>query len=398
MDGLIILLLTWVLLIDTINGFFKLNFTDLDLPISQLYKLLVIALVCLRLLVKKQFIFLFPALILLLIAPTLGQIVMGNSPDLVADITKTIKYLTPVLFYIYFSSLFREGTAGLDKWLTRFILISFLILASNILLKWFGLGFPLYKGGQLGSKGFFYAGNEISGLLLILYAIMAYNLNLKKKQVAYWLFFAFNLYLAFYLGSKTAIGGILIIAFLLKIDLIKILSSAKRFSELLVTILIVLPVILVLAYQYFISSEIFQKRILFFSEKFDLTTLILSQRNIYLEEAFARFSNEYNFIEKWIGVGFSSYMENVRKSVEMDLFDILFTHGIIGLMIFATLITWVFMYSYRNLQSPRFMHARLTFVMGILLLLISTLVGHTFSSGMAGIFIGYIFALGHKRS
>lgn len=398
LDKLIIFLLTWVMLIDTINGYFKLNFSDLNLPISQGYKFLIIAFVSFRILGKKQFYNMVPLLFLILVAPTFIQYAAGNSPDLFTDFTKSIKYLTPVVFYIYFSCIYKEGSSDLNRWLNRFILISFIILVANIFLKWFGLGFSLYKGGQLGSKGFFYAGNEISGVLLILYAIIAYRFIRENKQIKFWLFFILCLYAAFYLGSKTAIAGILITAFFIKINLAKIFRSSKRIGNVLIMGVIVLPLVLVLAIKGFVSSEIFQKRIMFFSEKFDMTTLILSQRNVFLDQAFTSYWHQYNLLEKILGVGQSTYMKAVEKSVEMDFFDLLFTHGIVGVLIFLLLIIWVLLYSYKYAQRSSFGYARLTFIMAVLLFFISTLVGHTFSSGMAGIFIGYIFALGFKRT
>ena len=85
---------------------------------------------------------------------------------------------------------------------------SFIIIVLNIFLRLFGFGFPMYglNGLEIGSKGFFYAGNEISATLLIVSSFLMYWFKLFNKKDTvfdYWIYnntnwFIYHLKLQFY--------------------------------------------------------------------------------------------------------------------------------------------------------------------------------------------------------
>ena len=89
------------------------------------------------------------------------------------------------------------------------MLFSFLIIALNISLKLFGLGFAMYTMDSLeiGSKGYFYAGNEVSGVLLILASFLMYWYQLFDKKMLFILVGILSVLTGLYLTSKTAILG-----------------------------------------------------------------------------------------------------------------------------------------------------------------------------------------------
>jgi hypothetical protein len=266
-----------------------------------------------------------------------------------------------------------------------------------VLLKLVGLGYPIYPYGNLGSKGFFFAGNEISSLFLVLYALLSFRLLLKGKEYQFWALFLYAIFTAFLLSSKTAIAGVILIMLLLKISPAKIVNSIKRMSNFLIAALIIAPIVLIILVNKFIASPVFQNRILFFAEKMDLFTLILSSRNVFLNKAYKIYIDKYSFIEKVAGVGQTTYVQRVGKTVEMDFFDILFAYGLIGATLFL-LLAYLLIRSIRKIKKQRISrHAKLAYIMTIFIIVLSTITGHTFSSGMAGIFLGYIFAVHFKK-
>jgi hypothetical protein len=72
----------------------------------------------------------------------------------------------------------------------------------------------------------------------------------------------------------------------------------------------------------------------------------------------------------------------------MDLFDIFFTYGIIGVLLFLFSIS-IHLYNTRISKS---IASSYSFNIGLILFLISNFTGHTFGSGMAGIFIGFVMS------
>jgi len=397
LDYLIVFLLTYVLLIDSFNGYIKLSVSnDLPVSISQIYKTGLIILILVRLYKNATSILWVFMVSILLLFPTFIQIVKGSSVNLKDDILKIIKYLTPLVFYFYFYKLYMINNLKLNKKLFFFIKVSYLIIVINLLLKIVGLGYSVYSG-NIGSKGYFYAGNEISGVLIITYAIIAYQLILEKKIKHFWLLFIFTINVAFMLSSKTAVFGIILISLLIKFRLMVILSSIKKMSKLIIHGSLFLPIGIYFLYRMILNSDVFQNRILFFYQRMDIVTVLLSSRNVFFKKAFDVYLNKYNFIEKLIGVGQSSYEKIVDKTIEIEFIDIFFTYGFLGLCLFIGHLLMVFNSSRRLKKDIAFSHARLTFLTLIILTVISSIAGHIFSSGMAGVFIGYVFAIQHLK-
>ena len=385
------MLLSMVLLIDSTNGYLKLTGSAFAFPLSQLYKTAILLLMLLRLHRKVLYLLVTAVVFLLLLFPTFVQIIQGSSVSIYSDGLKIIKYLTPFVCFIYFRELFLQDDSRIVRRLFTFIKISYVIIVGNVLLKFVGLGFPLYRSG-IGSKGYIYAGNEISSVFLIIYGILAYGFLIRKKMLHFWIFFAFTANIAFVLGSKSAILGIVIITLLMKIRPYAILSSFKKLSKFLIIGFFLIPIGVFLFVQKVMSSELFQNRIMYYYERVDILTLLLSSRNLYLEKVYEVYKNEYNVIEKLIGIGQSTYEEITAHSIEMEFLDFFFTFGVLGLVLFVGVIVLAYQLFNMRKQIVKYPYARLAYISFVLLVVISSLAGHVFSSGIAGIFIGFIFA------
>lgn len=330
--------------------------------------------------------------------PTFIQILQGKEVSLYSDGLKIIKYLTPFLCFIYFREVFLQNSKTTINKLFLFVKFSYVVVVANVLLKFIGLGFPLYRGG-IGSKGYIYAGNEISTVFLILYAILGYRLLEQNKKISFWLFFGFTVNIAFVLGSKSAILGIVLMTLIMKIRLRAILSSFKKTVTFLIAGTIIIPIGIFWFVNRFMSSDLFQNRILYYYNKVDILTLLLSSRNLYLEKTYNTFKKEYNLIEKFFGIGQSKYEEMVEDTIEIDFLDFFFAYGIVGLIIFLVVMFLTFQLLKKRKDFSEHPYARLAYVSFLLLITISSLAGHVFSSGIAGIFIGFVFSLTYlKRS
>lgn len=392
LDKSIIYLMLFLLPIDMVNGFLLTNNIILPISISQAFKMLIVLLIFLNLAKYPKQFFLSIFIILVLMVPSFFQLFKNLDFSLLMnDLIKITKYVIPIFAFLFFRNYLKKNTSRLVFKLVNF---SYFILVINILLKHLGIGYPMYSFGDIGSKGFFYAGNEISALLLILSSIVSFNIWNQNKYV-YVLIALLNVIVALTISSKTSVFGIILLHILIPIKrptLQKI--NVRLFLNAFIIVLIALPPLVYFSWSYVKATSIYN-RLAYFYDKFDFFTFLLSNRNVFLKDSFKVYLEDYSFLEKIIGVGQSTYEQmNDFKLVEIDIADILFTYSFIGLFLFITTLLFVLLQAYLfSKNAEKYPYANLVLLMLFFLFIISTTAGHVFSSGMAGIFIGLLFSL-----
>lgn len=380
--------------VDMLNGILLKKGINLPMSIGQLYKLIILAFLFFRFIFKPKLLVFSLGLTFLLFLPSIYQAVKQlNAEFLFDDIIKISKYLAPLFSFLFFVDFIKRAEEPGIRKLIKLARFSYLVLAGNILLKYVGLGSPMYEFGSIGSKGFFYAGNEISALLVILSSIIAFNLWQNKKRVQYFLFWAFTLFIGLTISSKTGVVGIALVFLLIPLKRPSIKLSIGRLMFFLGAILIVIPLAFYLSWK-FIQGTAFYIRLQYFSAKFDLWTFLLSNRNVFFYDAYKKFITEYSVIEKIFGVGQGQYeLINNGSIVEVDFADILFAYGIIGLLYFLIIMVFLLIQAMRFSKNNKYIFANFVLLMTLVLLAISSTAGHVFSSGMAAVFIGLLFSL-----
>jgi len=393
---LIVYLLFLSLPFDMLNGILLNKGIILPVSVAQVYKFIIIILFFCSFFFNPNSLVVTSTLFLLLILPTVYQYTKLNNSvelNLFSDIVKIFRYLMLVLSFFFFVPLLKKNNQNANKVLFRIVFLSYIILAGNVFIKYIGFGYPMYEFGDIGSKGYFYAGNEISALLVILSSIIAMNLWREKKKGLYVLFFLLTALVGLGISSKTGLFGIIITFLLIPL---KPVSFKTRLGNIFITsiiILITIPFILYFAWEYIKTTEMFV-RLVYFYDKHDLLTFLFSSRNVYLSDAFNVYMQEYNQIEKLIGVGQTKYEYlNDGKIVEIDILDIFFAYGLIGLLLFLGLIGFLLAQAKRFARNRKYPYASFVFLMLLILLAISSSAGHVFSSGMSAVFIGFLFSL-----
>ncbi|TXK78514.1 O-antigen ligase family protein [Mesonia sp. K4-1] len=392
LDKLIICMMFLLLPVDMVNGVFLTNGIILPISVSQALKLVIVLLIFFSLIRYPKQLFLLFFLIIVLLIPSFFQILKSfNVVFLVDDLIKINRYIIPFYGFFFFQNYFKNNSGSL---VFKMIHFSYFVLVVNILLKHVGLGYPMYEFGDIGSKGFFYAGNEISALLLILSSIISFNLW-SRNRIFYVVIALFNIFVALSIASKTSVFGILLIHILIPIKRPTVKKiNLKALSNVSIISMLSLPAIIYFGWAFVKRSNLYN-RISYFYDKFDFLTFILSNRNVFLKDSFKVYTQDYNFLEKIIGVGQTTYEQlNDDRLVEIDIVDIFFTYSFIGLSIFimALLFIWLqaIMFS-KNIN--KYPYANFVLMMLIMLIAISSTAGHVFSSGMAGIYIGLLFSL-----
>lgn len=394
LDSYILLIMFLLLPIDMLNGIFLKNGIVLPLSIGQFFKIIILLFVLVRLSIKPaKLIFVFASFSLLL-APTFYQLYIGNKGvSLLFDIIKISKYITPLVCFMFFVDVIKNDHQKNINLIFKLVNFSYLILIGNIFLKYIGLGYPMYEDGKIGSKGFFYAGNEISALLIILSSIIAYRLWMNNSKLKYFLFLLLNIVVGVTVSSKTAILGVIIVFLLLPIRGSFIKINIKNLLIIVSSVFVIIPSIIIYYWDYILKSSIF-KRLNYFWNEVDILTFLLSNRNNFFNDAFDIYKENYNLFEKTIGVGQSRYEYlNNNITVEIDIIDIFFSLGFIGLILFLLFNVYLFIQSINFKRTQINIYSSFVFLMGFILFIISTTAGHVYSSGMPAVFIGLLFSL-----
>lgn len=379
---------------DMLNGFLLQNNVNLPISLGQLFKLLILFFLFLRLLFYPRALFVSIVLTLLLLIPTIYQLIIGFEKSFVfADIIKISKYLTPVFSFVFFVNFIKSYEEKGLALLLKLVKFSYIVLIGNIFLKYVGLGYPMYEFGNIGSKGFFYAGNEVSALLIIVSSILGYQLWSQNSRLNYLLFVVLSLFAGLTVSSKTGTVGLLIVFILIPMKRPSLKLNIKKGLIFIVSILTLVPLFIYGAWRSIQNTDL-MIRLVYFSRKFDFLTFILSNRNVYFRQAYQTFLRKYDILEKIIGVGQTKYEHlNIISIVEIDFADILFAFGILGLLYFVLLMLFLIVQAIRFSKSTNYPYSNFVLLMILVLLGISSTAGHVYSSGMAAVFIGLLFSL-----
>lgn len=394
LDTFIIVLMFALLPIDMINGFLLTNNVNLPISLGQLHKLAILFFLFIRFLFYPQQLLIAVGTSFLLLIPTIYQLTIGFSePFLFADIIKVSKYLTPLYAFLFFARYIKQAGKKEYILLLKFIKFSYVVLAGNILIKLLGFGYPMYEFGDIGSKGFFYAGNEVSALLIVISSILGIHIWKNFHWSRYLLFTLFTLFVGFTIGSKTGVLGLIIMFTLVPLKPLSFVVNIKKMISFGTAVLILIPIALYSMWRAIQETDL-MIRITYFSQKFDMLTFLLSNRNVFLQDAWRAYRLKYEGIEKIIGVGQAKFewLTNDR-TVEIDVIDIFFAYGIIGVSLLILLLGILIAQASKFSRNGDHPFANFDLLMCILLIAISSTAGHVFSSGMAAIFIGLLFAL-----
>ncbi len=392
-DNLIIFIMFALLPVDMLNGFLLHNGINLPISIAQLFKISLILLIFFRLLfIPKKLLIVFILFLLLLIPSLIELIFLGNYNLLFPDLIKITRYLMPLICFLFFVEVIKNRNERQFKKLINLVKFSYLVLIFNVLIKYVGFGYSNYDYADIGSKGYFFAGNELSVLLIILSSIIGFQIWKKEKKIQYYLFLLLTMFVGLTMATKTGILGVLIVFFLIPIKLSLVKFNIKRLKLLVVTLVIIFPLIIVFSWRFIKISPIFI-RYSHFYQKLDLITFILSDRNNYVKEAMSNYNKEYSLVNKIVGVGQTRFKQINSHIIEIDFLDIFFAYGFMGLFLFLFILYYIAKQAKRFKLFRVYPYANFVFLMLCVLFSISSFAGHVFGSGMAAVFIGLLFSL-----
>lgn len=303
----------------------------------------------------------------------------------------TIFYLPSIIIFL--------NKVNIDKkyFNLKIVMFTYLIYLNLIIVPYlfkYGNYANNFYEGKNGFYGLFYGGNEISNILVIMLPLVIEYLVQEKSYFLIGLTFIELLLCIYLVGTKTLILGSIIISiyFLFKYlrPVYKSLNNKKKYSLWTLLILLIIGTIILLPkmavtkniirainYYGFNLNNIFSLN--------GLDKLIFSSRL----EALGKVSNLYlnsPLINILMGLG-KSYV-NTFKGIEIDIFDIFFSIGIIGILVYGYL-------CFKNIKDTKLKGIYLfTFVLSIM---ISLVTGHILNTPNVSIYVGLLFCLNKQE-
>ena len=351
--------------LDVITGIcihtLKINFT-IGIIVRVLF-LLFISFIVLFIFKKKKIIIPYLIIGLYFIFYIIGTILYKDS-NYIFEIQNLVKvFYFPLLFVSLYS--IKEYIRISNMTLFTVIFLYLILLFVPTLL---GVGYKSYEITKAGTLGFFNSANEISGIISMLTPIMFIIFYESKKIIPITLLIIMYLMVILMIGTKTPLLSLLITIGISILYLWRYLIKTKQIKYIVISILLILflsfGLVLVFPKTNFyknIRTHLDYLKLdnitdVFKDEKL-VDHFIFSSRIKFLKNK-SKIYNNSNTYQKLFGIG---YINNNKetKMIEMDYFDVFFSHGIIGFLIFLSIFIYMISliftnknkYSYQSLMK-----------------------------------------------
>lgn len=362
------LFLVW-LIVDMMNGLL-LN-SGFNMPISQVFKLIIFAILFLRLL---QLGYLRSLILgLLYISVYVLHIILINE-SIGASLLLASKLILTVLIYLYFRKLVEINDKKFVNYSYHLLLLSYWIVAINILIGLIGIGYYTYPDEKIGYKGFFFAGNEMGGLLVVLIPFYLYISFFSCKNTIYFAACIFSIIISFLLGTKSVI-----LIGILSVGVISWMYGSKKAK-----VIILFTACIIVAIGIMILSSILDSGALELLNRMEysyneggITSMVFSGRDVFWKNESQEFYQS-DFVSQLFGLG-------GNRTVEQDHRDSLLNFGYIGFFFVYSFYMYLFVRSIKNRRNNTY--GKIVVLTNVMLLGMSFIAGHIIYSSMAGLYI-----------
>ena len=351
-------------ILDIITGVF-LHILNINLTVGIIIKILfVLLLIYIALFVfnKKKLIIPYFILIIYGLFYCLGMIIYKDS-SLFVEIQNLVKtFYFPVLLLTLYSIKDEFRISKLTLFTSLFMYIILIFIPTL-----FGIGFKSYEITKAGTLGFYNSANEISGIISILTPIVFLVFKDDNNPIKKTIYTLIYLVVILMMGTKTPLLSLGITVGVTFIYLW--IKSIKRkdykpilysFIGLVIAIALLIVVIPKTNFYKNIETHLNYLKLDSVFEVFEdeelIDHFIFSSRLKFLNNKARIYSNSSTY-EKLFGIG---YINNNKttKMIEMDYFDIFYSHGIIGFILFFSIvlpIIYKLLVDYQKRNFERFM-------------------------------------------
>lgn len=369
----------------------KINFT-IGIIVRLLF-LLFICIVTIFIFKKKKLIIPYLIIGLYFILYILGIILYKNSIGLFFEIQNLVKvFYFPIIFLSLYSI---KDKVNVDNKILIKTLFLYLILI--LIPTVFGIGYKTYEITKAGTLGFFNSANEISGIISILTPIMFIMFKDKKNMIFTISIGIIYLVVILMMGTKTPL---LALSFTIGVYLAYLVIESirnKKYKRIIITFSIlivgVFGLILVLPKTNFYKNIKTHLDFLevehitdVFKDKKLIDHFIFSQRLTFLERE-NKLYNKSNLYLKVFGIGYLKNTGEETKMIEMDYFDIFYHHGIIGFLIYFSIMIYLII---KNIKFNKTYESYMLRTSFLFIILLSFFTGHIITAPAVSIIVAII--------
>ncbi|MDV6036147.1 O-antigen ligase family protein [Bacillus sp. SM-B1] len=285
-------------------------------------------------------------------------------------IMKSVYPIVLLFGYIIALKELKNNEYAFHKIITYFLYATLILSISIIVAMATGTDFPSYPNSKIGSRGWFFAGNDLSSIFAIMFPIVVlYSVHKTTSfsKVYYWIPTVLAMYASIMIGTKVGYGAIVItlgiaLFFLFIEYMMHRKKEGKGFTYLVNTVVaaVVLGGLLVLTPQTPIAKnmsihlQIYEYKKSVQEEKdrkegkvvkeeehkqgeltdSEMKSLIYSDRDKFLK-VYKQYYKEAPLSQKLFGMGYAGNYTTKMKLVEMDFHDLFFAFGIIGFLMYV---------------------------------------------------------------
>ncbi|HDR4726465.1 O-antigen ligase family protein [Bacillus cereus group sp. Sample62] len=284
-------------------------------------------------------------------------------------ILKSVYPIVLLFGYIIALKELKNNDYAFHKIITYFLYATLILSISIIAAMATGTDFPSYPNSKIGSRGWFFAGNDLSSIFAIMFPIVVlYSVHKTTSfsKAYYWIPTVVAMYASIMIGTKVGYGAIVItlgiaLFFLFIEYMIHRKKEGKGFTYLVNTVVaaVVLGGLLVLTPQTPIAKnmtihlQIYEYKKSVQEEKdrkegkvvteeehkqgeltdSEMKSLIYSDRDKFLK-VYKQYYKEAPLSQKLFGMGYAGNYTTKMKLVEMDFHDLFFAFGIVGFLMY----------------------------------------------------------------
>ena len=368
----------------------------IDPKISALFKITLLALILYQVGTEQPRVLAWSLLTFLvfLIGPVITFVDTVDISGFVDDLTSALKILTAMAVFIYCTCMANRWPVLLERYGRRALKAGFIVLATNLVLGLLGYGFSSYgnaKQGEekaIGIKGFFYAGNEVSGVFVVLFAVLL-HLTWQRNKMLYLIAAPMTMFFGLLVATKAAMLASALLVFVIPIvnERNRIFNLTKLKLSMIAPLFVVGGVLAVVLVPIFESTGLLNRFIWFYNKK-GIVGIVLSGRDEFIANMVNVFEMQANWLDIIFGLSKTGTGLITKYSMEVDPIDVYLWHGIFGLIFWLVTITIFLRISYLATRVSSSKWGPCVLVINITLIGISMIAGHIFTSGMLAPLLG----------
>ena len=268
------------------------------------------------------------------------------------------------------------------------------------------IGFKTYQIAKIGTLGFYNSANEISGIISLLTPIMFILIPGKNKYLIKGLMLLVYLVVILMMGTKTPLLSLCITLGSIFIYYMYHCIKKKTYKPIVYSTVLILvgfaSLILVLPKTNFYKNIEIHLDYLEVDNVFEVFTeyelidhFIFSQRLTFLENKNDLYLKSSAY-EKIFGIGYT-HKNKVTKAIEMDYFDIFYSHGIIGFALYFGIYLYVLSQIFKVKQKTTYTRC-MQLVALLLILVLSMFTGHIITGPAVSLIAAILIIMLAKRN